>query len=331
VGGAAAGVADNRRGSQPARRRWLNATLCVPGPQRQAHNSDVGDVDMKLRSCSGRLMRVAVLVAAAALVVACANAPKTAAPPPPQPGPGGTAAGAAAGTEVVPEAAPVPSPQVIARTVTTAIEQLELGQEEQAEVALRQVLQAEPGHRQAQMLLKQIKDDPIALLGRDSFPYRVQPGESLSKIAQRFLGDPYLFYGLARYNGIKVPRQLAGGQMIRVPGKAPATQTPTPAPPAPAPAPPPAPTTAPPPVPAPAPSPPPPSRPAETPAQRAEREKAESIARYTREARSAFAKQDLAAAIRAWDRVLELDPNHRTATLERQKAVDLSERLKKVR
>jgi tetratricopeptide (TPR) repeat protein len=225
---------------------------------------------------------------------------------------------------------------VISRTVTTAIEQLELGQEDQAEVALRQVLQAEPGHRQAQLLLKQIKDDPTALLGRESFAYRVQPGESLSKIAQRFLGDPYLFYGLARYNGIKVPRQLAGGQMIRVPGKAPTTPAPPPPPrePTPPPAPPPAPTPAPPLAPAPAPpapSAPPPSRPAESPAQRAEREKAEAIARYTREARSSFAKQDLAAAIRAWDKVLELDPNHRTAPLERQKAVDLSERLKKVR
>jgi hypothetical protein len=68
--------------------------------------------------------------------------------------------------------------------------------------------------------MRQIKEDPQALLGRESFAYRVQPGESLSRIAQRFLNDLHLFYILARYNNIKVPRNLAGGQMIRVLAKA---------------------------------------------------------------------------------------------------------------
>jgi tetratricopeptide (TPR) repeat protein len=59
----------------------------------------------------------------------------------------------------------------------------------------------------------------VALYGRESFTYVVRPGESLSQVAGRFMGDIYAFYGLARYNGIKVPRQVAGGQSIRIPGK----------------------------------------------------------------------------------------------------------------
>jgi hypothetical protein len=78
-----------------------------------------------------------------------------------------------------------------------------------------------PANRLAQSLLKQIQTDPQTLLGREHFNYRVEPGESLSRIAGRFLKDVHLFYALARYNDIKVPRQLQGGQMIKVPGKQP--------------------------------------------------------------------------------------------------------------
>ena len=214
----------------------------------------------------------------------------------------------------------------------TVVELLEQGQEEQAAAELQRVLRQEPNHRLANSLMRQIREDPQVLLGRESFNYRVQPGESLSRISQRFLGDIYLFYGLARYNGIKVPRQLHGGQQIKIPGKAPppgaapAPSPPAPAPPPPAPAPAPAPP-APPPT-APPPPPPPPDPAAE--AARLERERKDAIARHTRSARAAYAKQDLDGAIAAWDRVLELDPNNGTAKLERQKAIELKERLKKV-
>jgi hypothetical protein len=69
--------------------------------------------------------------------------------------------------------------------------------------------------------MRQLTVDPYVLMGRESFSYTVRAGESLSRIAGHFLGDIYLFYGLARYNDIRVPRQVAGGQVIRVPGKAP--------------------------------------------------------------------------------------------------------------
>jgi hypothetical protein len=285
------------------------------------------------------LGRWAAWLASAGLIAGCAQPPSgSSAPPPSRPAPqapGGSAAGGTAAVPTPPPEAPVNLPPLppgqVTKAVSSAIEMLEGGNEDQASIELQRVLQTEPGHKLAQSLLRQIKDDPVAMLGRESFSYRVQPGESLSKIAGRFLNDVHQFYVLARYNDIKVPRQLAGGQLIRVPGKAP---PPGPAPaPAPVPVPVPAPATAPvvtaPPRPAPAP---PAASDASTDAAalQAQRQR-EAITRHTRAARSAFAKQDLNGAIRAWDSVLELDPNNRTAQLERQKAIDLKEKLTKVK
>ena len=212
--------------------------------------------------------------------------------------------------------------------MTAALEALQGGQEDAAEQELRKILQHDPNHRGALSLLRQIKDDPVAMLGRESFTYKVQPGETLSRIAQRFMNDLQLFYVLARYNGIKVPRALAGGQTIRVPGRAPppgSGRAETPA--GPAASPPPGPISAPPAAVTTTPAEPT----AEALAQRAARHKADNVAKLTRQARSAFAKQDLDAAIKAWDAVLELDPENRTAALERQKVVGLKEKLVKVK
>ena len=231
--------------------------------------------------------------------------------------------------------------------MSATLELMEAGDSTQAEFELGRILAAEPNNRLAQSLLRQIRDEqPLAQFGRESFAYRVQPGESLSSIAKRYLGDVHFFYGLARYNGIKVPRNLAGGQMIRVPGKtsaavpAPVTGNATPAPiPAPAPAPAPTPTSVPalvstPPPPGTATSPATPPAPLATPALPVATEaqkKAIEIARLTRQARGAFARQDLDAAVRNWDAVLVLDADNGAAKTERQKALHLKENLKKVK
>jgi hypothetical protein len=259
------------------------------------------------------------------------NLPSFGSKPPPAPAPAPAPAVAQQAPTAEP-AAPAPAPESIppmsqaeiARALSEALVFLETGQEEQALAELRGVIQSEPGNRLAQSLMRQITEDPVALLGRESFTYRVQPGESLSRIAQRFLGDVHLFYALARYNNIKIPRNVAGGQALRVPGKAPPPAPP--APPAQPPSPPPGPTTTPPPAPPPVTK----ADPAAA-AKEAERQRAELIARHTRTARAAFAKQDLDGAIRAWDAVLELDPDSRTAVIERQKVVGLKERLSKVK
>ena len=258
------------------------------------NNRNKGGVDLDRRGLS--------LWAAAALA-GCA-APPAAAPPPP-------AAPPAAPKVETPAPPPVENrsaepPPLDGQEIQRAREALEAGQDETAEGELKKVLLSEPGNRQAQGLMRQIKDDPVTLLGRESFAYRVQPGESLSSIAKKFLGDAFLFYALARYNGIKVPRNLAGGQMIKVPGKAPAPPPPPPPPP---------------------PSPPPVVPPTQ-PVDETEKKRKAEIARLSRQARAAMARQDLDGAIRAWDEVLKLDPGNTTATLERQKAIDLKERLR---
>ncbi len=325
-------------------RVWFVRHSTGDGPDNPTDNLCV---DMSVEKSSLRAGSRIVAMCAAALVAACAGGPtpdgagKAARPDgASRPGTGpSTAPVADAPVAAPPPPAPL-TPQEVQRSISAVLDHLQAGQEEPAEAELKKVLQSEPGNRIAQSLMRQIQEDPVTLLGRESFSYRVQPGESLSRIAGRFMGDVMLFYALAKYNNIKVPRTLSGGQVVKVPGKAP---PPTAAVPAPAPAP------APSPAPAPA-SPTPPQQPAPTAtaaagataggaaandagsvAARAAKQKSEAVARHTRAARAAFAKQDLDGAIRSWDAVLEIEPDNRTAVLERQKVVGLKDKLSKVK
>lgn len=249
------------------------------------------------------------------------------------------------------------TPQEAQKAISAAIDYLETGQEELADAELQKVAQSDPGNRLAQSLLKQIHEDPVTLYGASSFAYRVPAGESLSRVAQRFMSDALQFYGLARYNNIKVPRALGEGQMLRVPGRAPAASAamaPSPAPrelsssvppvsvapmsaappPMPAAAPTPSPQPAPTPVAvaAPTPEPPPPAvESGSTRSARMVKEKAEAVTRHTRSARAAFAKQDLQGALLGWDAVLAVEPDNRTALLERQKVLSLMEKFGKMK
>lgn len=101
------------------------------------------------------------------------------------------------------------------------VEALQQGDGEKARPLLRQVLVLDPEHRHAAGLLEQIDADPLAMLGAEYFAYKVQPGDTLSRIAKRFLEDPFKFYILARYNGIGLSDRLEAGRTIRIPGKKP--------------------------------------------------------------------------------------------------------------
>jgi hypothetical protein len=273
-------------------------------------------------------------------------------PPAPQPAP-------APAAPVAPPPPPTAAQQQQAQKIALgAVDLLEAGNETDARSELQRALALDPNNKLALNLMRQMNEDPFTLLGRESFPYTIRAGESLSKVAGRFLGDVYAFHALARYNNIKIPRQVGEGQTIRVPGKAPpperadtrraarekerepeaaAAVAPV--------------------VPA-APTPPEPTL-----AERAMRSgdaaaaagnwdkayaeyrqaaglgligataKADAASKrlvdqHSRAARNAMARQDLDGAIRSWDRVLELDPVNETARLERQKALRLKEKVK---
>ena len=207
-----------------------------------------------------------------------------------------------------PAAAPPPlAAAEVPATLRAAQGLLQEGDADAAHELVRRVLAVEAGNAQALSYQRQIEGDPQALLGRESYAYVVRSGESLSSIARDRLRDSNLFYALARYNNVKVPRQLAAGQTIRIPGRAPAAA----AAPAPAPAP------AQPPTPAAAPAPAQPAAPAVEPPPSPSASAPDK------------ARQDLCASVGLYDQVLELDANHPQARQERQRSLDLIERLRK--
>lgn len=321
-----------------------------------------------------------LLVALAASVLAACETPPPAAPksvPPPSASSAPHAAEPPAlpapAPAVTPPAAPTgpvgPAAQQQAQKIAlAAAEMLESGNEEPARGELKRALGVDPQNKLALNLSRQMAADPVATLGRESFAYTVRPSDTMSRIAQRFLGDVYAFYILARYNDIKVPKQVSSGQVIRVPGKAP--------PPGAAPA---AERTAPAVTPHPAAAPPsiesvlrapqaaPPQPPPEpTPGERAMRAaaaaeraadlpraraeylnaaslnqpgaaaKAEQlrtqlVTRYSVNARNALARQDLDGAIGNWQRVIDLDADNATARLELERVRGLKEKLKNVK
>lgn len=214
----------------------------------------------------------------------------------------------------------------VQQLIRQVLESLNEGDEERARVDLDEARLLEPDNKIVNCLQRGITADPMTTLGRDSTAYTVQGGETLGRIAQRALGDTCEFYLLARYNQIRVPKQVAAGQVLRIPGKvalgapdAASTRRP------------------PEPVSQPAAAAPPAQSPAvieaaskptsSTPSTNVKAE----IERHHRAAQAAFRRQDLATAIKEWGRVLELDPNNELARARRQEAIDLERRLKQMK
>lgn len=102
--------------------------------------------------------------------------------------------------------------------VESALVLLEQGHAGEARAQLVRAIEQSPDTSEfASRLMRQLDEDPETLLGEDSFEYRVKPGESLSLLANRYLGDEFLFYALARYNGIDVPGRVPVGQALKIP------------------------------------------------------------------------------------------------------------------
>jgi tetratricopeptide (TPR) repeat protein len=293
------------------------------------------------------------------LVAGCASTPDSGPPKPAPAAPVAPAPEAAPPTSPPPAAEPAPAdvPPAIARPqaqklALEAVDQLQNGDEAQARATLERALALDPNNDLARKLSDQIRADAQKELGPVFFRYTVQKDDTLSKLAQQFLGDRFRFYILAKYNDIANPSRLAAGQVIRIPGRAPPPGTvppiaaPETAPAAAAPA-------------------APPEKPRDEAAEalakasqleksgnlegayaayvdvaqrypgnaeaakRRDASKTNLVRALDREASQAFQRQNLDLAIAKWDRVLEIDPNNKKARLERERALDLKRKVEK--
>lgn len=102
-------------------------------------------------------------------------------------------------------------------TLQQAVVLLQAGKQDQAQDLLAEILLQDPDNRIARKLMQQITSDPNTMLGTQAKPYTVQRGDTMSELAEQALGDPLMFYVLARYNRIEVPNQLQAGRVIQLP------------------------------------------------------------------------------------------------------------------
>lgn len=295
----------------------------------------------------------AAAFAAAVILIGCAT--------PPPASDAATASGAAgrpaAGAATAPVPAPPPVPELspaqakaqAQRLAIDAVDQLQNGDEPAARLTLDKAIALDPTNDLAKKLQDQIKADAQKELGPVFFRYTVQRDDSLSKLAQQYLGDRFRFYILAKYNDMASPSKLSAGQVIKIPGRAPATPPAAVAPAAPAadaatPA---------------APEPKPRDDVADllqkgkefetkgnledayaayseaakkTPVnaeavRRRDASKAALLRSLDRAGTQAFQRQNLDLAITKWDRILELDPNNQKAKLERERALELKKKM----
>lgn len=288
-----------------------------------------------------RIANVAVM--ATALLAACADQPKK--EPEPAATPPAAAVPATPPRPPEPELTPAQAKAQAQKLALEAVDQLQNGDEIAARQTLAKALSLDPGNDIAKKMNEQINADAQKELGATFFRYTVARDDSLSKLAQQYLGDRFRFYILAKYNDIANPSRLAAGQVIKIPGRAP--------------------------PPAAAASPeavtnPPPAEPAvpssdlaslmrkgrlqqsvgnlegaystfsdavarypgnKDAVEQRDAVKTTLIRGYDREAIQAFQRQNLDLAISKWDRILELDPGNQKAKLERERALDLKKRM----
>lgn len=129
--------------------------------------------------------------------------------------PGATAPVAGEGST---PACPVFDPLDTTQHLRKAVEPLMAGDVATARDELRLALCQDPDDATAKSLVWQLDAVAEDALGHDFFCYEVQSGDSMPRIAKRFLGDPYRFFLLARYNEIEAPGRLRLGQCLRIPG-----------------------------------------------------------------------------------------------------------------
>lgn len=273
-----------------------------------------------MNAVTSRLQRSLVLLALVTALAGCQTGRKADPIPPASPPPPPVSVVPESTKPAIPEGPAPGTPAAKAQALQLFRQSAEALNEGNVDAARRDIAEGQrldPDSKYGQCLARGLSADPEKVLGKASTKYTVRPNETLGRIAQRALGDSCEFYLLARYSGIRVPRQLAGGQVIRIPGRTPLAP-PDAVKPEPAPEPPPA-------AVAPVPEVPPPKPSLSPQALKAE------VDRHHREAQTAFRRQDLSTAIREWDQVLALDPGNELARARRQEAIELDRRIRQLK
>lgn len=225
--------------------------------------------------------------------------------------------------DAAPELQEVAAPRFVANPDLTtderlreAFHQLEMGGAGQARAELEAYLVDRPEGKVATDLMQQIDLPAEQYYPENSFDVVLQSGESLSTLAQKYLGTAYQFYALAKYNEIAKPKDLNAGQVIRIPrtefarqvlANPQAVESKT--------------------------------VPLETDdellvesehlklVEESQDAKAKLADDYHKQASIAFRRQELDKAIELWDKVLEIDPEHQYAITSRLQAVELRKKL----
>jgi tetratricopeptide (TPR) repeat protein len=95
------------------------------------------------------------------------------------------------------------------------------GDSAKAELAVNEALECDPKNELALNLRAQLREDPLdwarRVSGGATLTCPIPPRESLSRLAETYLGDKYSFWILARFNRIAVPSQVAAGQQVKIP------------------------------------------------------------------------------------------------------------------
>ena len=98
-----------------------------------------------------------------------------------------------------------------------SIQQLEVGNADVASVELNEYLTSTPDSSRARHLLKQINTPANEFYPAEFFIVELAFGQSISTLAQHYLGNALEFYALAKYNGIENPSRINTGSKIKIP------------------------------------------------------------------------------------------------------------------
>ncbi len=101
--------------------------------------------------------------------------------------------------------------------ILKAIDKLGTGQEDVAKAELNAYLSVSPKSQIARHLLKQITTPANQFYPSEYFTVELAYGQSISTLAEHYLGKSLEFYALAKYNQIENPGHINTGSKIKIP------------------------------------------------------------------------------------------------------------------